>query len=56
MTMPPDLILQIVSLIVAGAATYGAIRADIRNIHEKIEQVEKQLQRAHERIDHIKGG
>ncbi len=49
--MTPDLIAQIIMMILAAAATYGAIRNDIKNIHEKIARTERDIDKAHERID-----
>lgn len=43
----------IASQLIAAAAIYGGIRADIRNIHKRIESTEKSLVEAHARIDRI---
>jgi hypothetical protein len=40
-------------MLVTGGAIYGAIRTDIKNIHEKISRTEKNIDAAHERIDKI---
>lgn len=41
-----ELLLQFGGLVIGAAVTYGAIRADLRNLHEGV-------RRAHERIDDI---
>jgi len=51
--MEPNLIYQIIVAVLIAAATYGAIRQDIKNIHEKISEHRKDIDKAHERIDDI---
>lgn len=48
-----DLVLHVGGILAAAAATYGAIRADIRHMHERLNDAERNIVRAHERIDHI---
>ena len=51
--MNTDAILQLALLILTAAATYGAIRQDIKNIHEKIAKTQEEVDSAHHRIDAI---
>ena len=37
--------------IIAGAAIWGGIRADLRNMHERITQANENATSAHKRID-----
>lgn len=46
-----DLIIWILSQLVAGAAIYGGIRADIRNLHKRDDQIYDYVKSAHDRID-----
>lgn len=41
--MEPALVWQIAGTLVAAAATYGAIRADLRNMHERIAALESRF-------------
>jgi len=41
----------IVTSLVTAGAVYGGIRADLRNMKERITLAEKSVSRAHERID-----
>jgi cell division protein FtsL len=51
--MSADTLMQLGMMILAAAATYGAIRQDIKNIHEKISRAEQNVDHAHKRIDEI---
>jgi hypothetical protein len=51
--MSADLMWQVFIMVLVAAATYGAIRQDIKNIHEKIGNNEKSIDQAHSRIDSI---
>ena len=37
--------------LITGAAVWGAIRADIKNMHERIDRVQADAKEAHKRID-----
>jgi hypothetical protein len=54
--MGNDVLLQIAGILVTGGAIYGAIRSDIRNIHESIKDSRESITRAHDRIDNILTG
>jgi hypothetical protein len=54
--MNENIILEIGMMILAAAATYGAIRQDIKNIHDKLSRNEREIDKAHERIDVILTG
>jgi hypothetical protein len=43
----------LVPQLMATAATYGAIRADLKAMHTRIERNEKSLDDAHSRIDKL---
>lgn len=45
----------IIGQLVVGAAIWGGIRAEIRNIHGKVKDTAEGLRYAHERIDSIMG-
>lgn len=49
--MTNEFIFQLLMVVMAAAATYGGIRADIKQIHEKIEDVKGIGIRAHRRLD-----
>lgn len=49
----PSLLLEIITLLVTGGALYGAIRSDLRNIHERLNKQEAENTRAHARIDSL---
>lgn len=49
--MTSDIILAILTPLLSAAAAYGAIRADIRHLHEKAGKAQETAERAHERID-----
>ena len=42
---------NIFGLILTAGAVYGAIRTDIKNIHEKINDIKDSSDEAHKRID-----
>jgi len=48
-----DILGQIIALILAAAVTYGAIRQDIKNIHQNISDLRESVNEAHKRIDSI---
>jgi hypothetical protein len=47
----PDVWVQIIVAIIGAGAVYGGIRADIKNIHERINDTSASAGRAHDRID-----
>ena len=49
----PEIALAIAAQIFAAGAIYGAIRADLRALHERVGSVEKSADGAHQRIDTI---
>lgn len=51
----PDWVLHIGGMLFAGGMYYGAIRADLKALHEKIETANRAASRAHQRIDNILG-
>ena len=51
--MTPDFLFQLFMVALVAAATYGAIRKDIENIHKRIQEVSEQANQAHRRIDDI---
>lgn len=52
MNVDADL-MRLFEVVAAAGAVWGAIRADIRNMHEKIGRVEKAADEAHHRIDQL---
>lgn len=44
-------ILQLGGMMIAAAVTWGAIRADIRHIHEQVKEAKQRADAAHSRID-----
>jgi hypothetical protein len=51
--MPTDVWMWIAGQLVAGAAIWGGIRADIRSMHARIEDAKRAVDEAHSRIDRI---
>jgi hypothetical protein len=51
--MPIDVWMWIGGQLIAGAAIWGGIRADIRAMHTRIEDAKKTATEAHNRIDRI---
>lgn len=51
--MSIDAITQIVMMILAAGAIYGAIRQDIKNIHQMISDNKESTNDAHRRIDSL---
>lgn len=51
--MSIDAITQIVMMILAAGAIYGAIRQDIKNIHQMIADNKESTNDAHRRIDSL---
>ena len=49
--MEPDTLYWIAAQLIAAAAIWGGIRADIRAMHARIQDVERTADRAHVRID-----
>ena len=48
-----DLFILIGSQVLVAAAVFGGIRADLRNMHEKIKNIDGDVTNAHNRIDGI---
>ena len=48
-----SLIYQIGSALILAGAVYGGIRSDLKALHEHIRRVEKDADKAHERLDHL---
>ena len=46
-----NVLLFILGQVVTGAAIWGAIRADIRNMHVRIDDIKKVADEAHQRLD-----
>lgn len=44
---------NMVVMILSAGAVYGAIRSDIKNIHEQIQRMETGIDAAHRRLDDI---
>jgi hypothetical protein len=44
---------NMVVMILSAGAVYGAIRSDIKNIHEQIQRMESGIDSAHRRLDDI---
>lgn len=51
MNLSNELLLQIVTMIATGGAMYGAIRSDMRALHEKVSTAQKTGDAAHARLD-----
>jgi hypothetical protein len=51
--MEMDLFILIGSQVLVAAAVFGGIRADLRNMHEKIKNIDGDVTNAHNRIDGI---
>lgn len=51
--MTADLLRDVLLPLLTAAATWGAIRADIRSLHEKVRDLRDDLKGAHQRIDRI---
>ena len=49
--MTLDLIFQLGAMLLAAAATYGAIKSDLKNLHEKSKENRDSAEHAHTRID-----
>lgn len=45
--------LQVVTALVLAGAVYGGIRSDLKSLHEHIRRVEKDADKAHERLDRL---
>jgi hypothetical protein len=51
--METDLLLILGSQVLVAAAVFGGIRADLKNMHEKIKTIDGDVTNAHQRIDKI---
>lgn len=51
--MNDDIVLWVVGQLFVGAALYGGIRVDIKNIHEKINNTANRVSEVNERVDKI---
>ncbi len=49
--MSGDFWLNVFGMIVAAGVSYGAIKSDLKNLHEKIKDVKDTADEAHSRID-----
>ena len=48
-----DIWVKVIMIFASSGAVYGAIRNDIKNIHEKINDTQKDVDNANKRIDDI---
>ena len=53
MHMETDLLLILGSQVLVAAAVFGGIRADLRNMHNQIRNIDGDVTNAHNRIDGI---
>lgn len=51
MNFTPELIFQLLAMVLGGAMAYGAIRADLKTLHEKSSDNKESVENAHIRID-----
>ena len=51
--MDVDILIWIVGQLFVGAALYGGIRVDIKNIHEKINRIDEHVSDTNKRMDGI---
>lgn len=51
--MENPILLFILGQMITGAAIWGAIRADIKNIHARISEIRQTSNEAHQRIDRL---
>lgn len=49
----PEWVLQIAGYLVAGGMAYGAIRADLKALHERVKLAHDAASEAHRRLDGI---
>lgn len=49
----PEWIWQLFTAAITAGATYGAIRSDLRHLHEQIEDLKRAAGEAHRRIDDL---
>ena len=49
-------LIQLAGILVTGGAIYGGIRADLKTMHQRVEESMRASTRAHERIDSIYEG
>lgn len=47
----PDWVLQLAGYLAAAGAAYGAIRADLKALHERAQMAQESASEAHRRID-----
>lgn len=58
----PDWMLQLAGYLIVGGMSYGALRADLKGLHTRLEDIKRSASRAHERIDshierhHVRAG
>lgn len=48
-----DIWIKVIMIVATSGAVYGAIRNDIKNIHERLNGIEKDVTEANRRIDGI---
>lgn len=53
--MTADVLRELVVPLLTAAATWGAIRADLRNLHQQVRDLREDVGTAHERIDRLQG-
>ncbi len=51
--MTDDFLLNALGMFVAAGVSYGAIKNDLKNIHEKVQDLKQSNDIAHKRIDTI---
>ena len=51
--MDNSIVIFLVGQIITGAAIWGAIRADIRNMHRRIDDIKQNADHAHARVDRL---
>ena len=47
-----EIVTFIIGQIVVAAAIWGSIRSDIKNIHERMNELKRSIDQAHSRLDH----
>lgn len=47
----PEVIVFLIGQVVVAAAIWGGIRADVKSIHERLDEVKRIADRAHARLD-----
>ena len=51
LSTPQQLILWVVGQLVVGAAIWGGIRQDLKNLHARVSEIRESLNEVHRRID-----